>query len=169
MVTGWNAPKGVENVHTLCAGKPESVDRGNDVYCIRRIINVSYYYYLSLLFIILSSWTCHSITKTISRIGRRRPRSEPCWRSRDGTSTTERRREAGRKVQRDTRRRRRRGRRRRAKWRRTFMLTANQIQPQAPSISSRKGLLGPHGVFHLFGLFSKFGVTLPTPCRVCLW
>ena len=21
---GWNAPQGVENVHTLCAGKPES-------------------------------------------------------------------------------------------------------------------------------------------------
>ena len=29
MVPSWNAPQGVENVHTLCAGKPESDDRGN--------------------------------------------------------------------------------------------------------------------------------------------
>ena len=28
----WNAPQGVENVHTLCAGKPESDDRGNNIY-----------------------------------------------------------------------------------------------------------------------------------------
>ena len=28
---GWNAPQGVENVHTLCAGKPESDDRGNNI------------------------------------------------------------------------------------------------------------------------------------------
>ena len=27
MATGWNPPQGVENVHTLCAGKPESEDR----------------------------------------------------------------------------------------------------------------------------------------------
>ena len=26
-----NAPHGVENVHTLCAGKPESDDRGNNI------------------------------------------------------------------------------------------------------------------------------------------
>ena len=31
MATGWNAPQGVENVHTLCAGKPESDDRGNNI------------------------------------------------------------------------------------------------------------------------------------------
>ena len=27
-----NAPQGVENVHTLCAGKPESDDRGNNMF-----------------------------------------------------------------------------------------------------------------------------------------
>ena len=32
MATGWNAPQGVENVHTLCAGKHESDDRGNNIY-----------------------------------------------------------------------------------------------------------------------------------------
>ena len=26
------APQGVENVHTLCAGKPESDDRGNNMF-----------------------------------------------------------------------------------------------------------------------------------------
>ena len=31
MTPGWNAPQGVENVHTLCAGKPESNDRGNNI------------------------------------------------------------------------------------------------------------------------------------------
>ena len=31
MATGRNAPRGVENVHTLCAGKPESDDRGNNM------------------------------------------------------------------------------------------------------------------------------------------
>ena len=31
MTPGWNAPQGVDNVHTLCAGKPESYDRGNDM------------------------------------------------------------------------------------------------------------------------------------------
>ena len=31
MATGWNAPQGVEKVHTLCAGKPESDDRGNNI------------------------------------------------------------------------------------------------------------------------------------------
>ena len=29
---GWNAPQGVDNVHTLCACKPESDDWGNDMY-----------------------------------------------------------------------------------------------------------------------------------------
>ena len=29
MTPGWNAPQGVENVHTLCADKPESDDLGN--------------------------------------------------------------------------------------------------------------------------------------------
>ena len=28
----WNAPQRVENVHTLCAGMPESDDRDNDNY-----------------------------------------------------------------------------------------------------------------------------------------
>ena len=32
MATGWNAPQGVENVHTLCADKPESDDRGNNMF-----------------------------------------------------------------------------------------------------------------------------------------
>ena len=27
MTPGWNAPQGVENVHALCAGKPDSYDR----------------------------------------------------------------------------------------------------------------------------------------------
>ena len=31
MATGWNAPQGVENVHILCAGEPESDDRGNNI------------------------------------------------------------------------------------------------------------------------------------------
>ena len=32
MTPGWNAPQGVENVHTLCAGKPESVmTQGNNM------------------------------------------------------------------------------------------------------------------------------------------
>ena len=31
MATGWNAPQGVENVLTLCANKPESDDRGNNI------------------------------------------------------------------------------------------------------------------------------------------
>ena len=54
METGRNAPQGVKNVHTLCAGKPESDDRGNNVYvkhldislyqCIRRYIKAEYYY-----------------------------------------------------------------------------------------------------------------------------
>ena len=33
MAPGWIAPQGVENVHTLCAGKPESDDRGNSIVC----------------------------------------------------------------------------------------------------------------------------------------
>ena len=32
MTPGWNAPQGVENVHTLCAGNSESDDRGNNIY-----------------------------------------------------------------------------------------------------------------------------------------
>ena len=32
VVPGWNAPQGVENVHTLCAGKPDSDDRGNNMF-----------------------------------------------------------------------------------------------------------------------------------------
>ena len=31
MTPGWNAHQGVENVHTLCAGKPDSDDRGNNI------------------------------------------------------------------------------------------------------------------------------------------
>ena len=31
MTPGWNAPQGVENLHTLCAGKPGSGDRGNNI------------------------------------------------------------------------------------------------------------------------------------------
>ena len=31
MTPGWNAPQGVENVHTLCAGEPKSDDRGNNM------------------------------------------------------------------------------------------------------------------------------------------
>ena len=45
---GWNAPQGVENVHTLCADKPESDDRGNDIslmclerLCIKRLIKAN--------------------------------------------------------------------------------------------------------------------------------
>ena len=48
-------PKGVENVHTLCAGKPESDEKGNNISvkpldtslnrCIGRYINAEYYYY----------------------------------------------------------------------------------------------------------------------------
>ena len=51
MTPGWNAPQGVENVHTLCAGKPESDDRGNDKRhhrCIKRYIKAEYYYYKSI-------------------------------------------------------------------------------------------------------------------------
>ena len=32
MMPGWNAPQRVENVHTLCAGKPEFDDTGNNIY-----------------------------------------------------------------------------------------------------------------------------------------
>ena len=55
MATGWNAPQGVENVHTLCAGKPKFDDRGNYISvkrlgtslyrCIERCIKAEYYYY----------------------------------------------------------------------------------------------------------------------------
>lgn len=31
MTPGWNDPQGVENVHTQCAGKPESDDLGNNI------------------------------------------------------------------------------------------------------------------------------------------
>ena len=31
LTPGWNAPQGVENVHKLCAGKPESDDRSNNM------------------------------------------------------------------------------------------------------------------------------------------
>ena len=31
MTPGWNAPQEVENVHTLCAGKPESDNQGNNM------------------------------------------------------------------------------------------------------------------------------------------
>ena len=31
MTPGWNAPQGVDNVHTLCAGKPESDDQGYNI------------------------------------------------------------------------------------------------------------------------------------------
>ena len=31
MTSGLNAPQGVEIVHTLCTGKPESDDRGNNI------------------------------------------------------------------------------------------------------------------------------------------
>ena len=53
MANGRNAPQGVENVHTLCAGKPESDDRGNNISvkrletslyrCIGRYIKAEYY------------------------------------------------------------------------------------------------------------------------------
>ena len=33
MTPGWNASQGVKNVHTLCAGKPESDDWGNNMIC----------------------------------------------------------------------------------------------------------------------------------------
>ena len=56
--TGWNDPQGVENVHTLCAGKPESDDQVNNISvkrlgtllyrCIGRYIKVEYYYYYYL-------------------------------------------------------------------------------------------------------------------------
>ena len=46
---------GVENMHKMCAGKPESDDRGNNIYvkrlgrsldrCIERYISTEYYYY----------------------------------------------------------------------------------------------------------------------------
>ena len=55
MATGWNAPQGVENVHTLCEGNPESDDRGNNISVKRlgtslyrwigRYIKAEYYYY----------------------------------------------------------------------------------------------------------------------------
>ena len=55
MATGWNAPQGVENVHTLCVGKPEYNDRGNNIsvkrldtslyQCIGRFIKAENYYY----------------------------------------------------------------------------------------------------------------------------
>ena len=31
MTPGWDAPQGVENVHSLCAGKPESNDWANNI------------------------------------------------------------------------------------------------------------------------------------------
>ena len=37
MVTGWNAPQGVGNVHTLCAGTHESDDRGNINLSVKRL------------------------------------------------------------------------------------------------------------------------------------
>ena len=42
MTPGLNALQGVENVHTLCAGKPESNDRGNNIYAkaLREITDV---------------------------------------------------------------------------------------------------------------------------------
>ena len=43
MTPGWIAPKGVENVHTLCAGKPESNDRCNNIYVKRLEISSVYY------------------------------------------------------------------------------------------------------------------------------
>ena len=55
MATGCYAPQGVENVHTLCAGKPESDDRGYNISvkrlctssdrCIERYIKTECYYY----------------------------------------------------------------------------------------------------------------------------
>ena len=39
MATGRNAPQGVENVHTLYAGKPESDDRGNNI-SVERLKNI---------------------------------------------------------------------------------------------------------------------------------
>ena len=30
MAIAWNAPSGVEKMHILCEGKPESDDRGNN-------------------------------------------------------------------------------------------------------------------------------------------
>ena len=47
LVPGWNAPQGVDNVHTLCAGKSESDERGNNI-SVKRYIKVEYYYYSSL-------------------------------------------------------------------------------------------------------------------------
>ena len=62
VVPGWNAPQGVENVHTLCAGKPESDDRGNNMFvkrletiCIKRYINPKDYYYYILWLRLLCS------------------------------------------------------------------------------------------------------------------
>ena len=56
LATGRNAPQGVENVHTLCEGKPEPDDRGNNMYYAKKqgighIINVSFYYYYYLTFL----------------------------------------------------------------------------------------------------------------------
>ena len=56
MTPVWNAPQGVENVHTLCADKPKSDDRCNTMYISvkpfergfgpeKRYIRTSYYYY----------------------------------------------------------------------------------------------------------------------------
>ena len=59
MATGCNAPQGVENVHTLCAVKPESDDRGNNISvkhlgtsldrCIERYIKNGLLLYILLL------------------------------------------------------------------------------------------------------------------------
>lgn len=40
MTHGLNVPHGVENVHTLCAGKPESDDRNNKCKALRDIADL---------------------------------------------------------------------------------------------------------------------------------
>ena len=66
MATGWNAPQGMENVHTLYAGKPESDDPGNNksvkrldtlLYrCIGSYIKAEYYYYINMLSMGKGTW-----------------------------------------------------------------------------------------------------------------
>ena len=53
MLPGWNTPQGVENVRTICGGKPESDDGDNNISLnrletsqyIKHYINEDYYYY----------------------------------------------------------------------------------------------------------------------------
>ena len=58
LTPGWSSPLGVENVHTLRAGMPQSDNRGNNISAKRLETSLMYYALYDVLFHMLRSHCC---------------------------------------------------------------------------------------------------------------